>query len=166
LIARLFRGFRPAPIRWRRPLTFGLLCLAAIQAAIVFLPAIGQSISVGRDFELYVKAAQHWQESGSFYPAHQLSGPYNIAFGDILYPPYVLALLIPFTVIPAAVWWLIPIAVTAFVIAWWRPSGLAWAGVLVVSRFRILWRSSSTGIRCSGPWPPFRLGRGGAGRLR
>ncbi len=35
----------------------------------------------------------------------------------------------PFTVLPALLWWLVPVLVVARIVAWHRPSPLAWAGI-------------------------------------
>lgn len=150
--------------RWHWPLAVVLFALAAAQAASVILPAIGQTISVGRDLELYVDATRHWLAGGQFYPARQLAGPYEIAFGDILYPPYVLVLLIPFTVLPSVLWWVIPLAILIAVVVSWRPSVLALAVIAVCSTFPntialvlngnpVLWASAAIALGTRFGWP-------------
>src|SRR5688500_15477068 len=57
------------------------------------------------DFDLYLNATRRWLAGGSYFEPYQLAGPYAIRMGDVLYPPNVLLLLIPFTVLPAILWW-------------------------------------------------------------
>lgn len=76
---------------------------------------------VGHDYRLYIGAAAEWLRSGQFYHSYQLAGPYPVSNSEILYPPVILALLVPFTVLPAVLWWAIPIGVTLWVIASHRP---------------------------------------------
>jgi hypothetical protein len=121
--------------RWDRPLALALLLLAVIQASTVVLPAIGQTVSVGRDLDLYLEATRRWMAGGPFYPAHELSGPYHLAFGDILYPPYALVLFVPFTYLPAFLWWAIPLGILVAVVASWTPSMLAVALITVCATF-------------------------------
>jgi len=40
------------------------------------------------DYDLYMGATRRWLDGGSFYEPYQLSGPYPITAGDILYPPF------------------------------------------------------------------------------
>jgi hypothetical protein len=79
----------------------------------------------GQDLAIYLEAADRWLHGGGFYNAYQLAGPYQVAFGDILYPPPSLALFVPFTVIPAPFWWAIPVALVAASI--WRLRPAPWA---------------------------------------
>jgi hypothetical protein len=81
---------------------------------------------VGVDYQLYVDAARRWLETGLFFEAHQLAGPYQISAGDILYPPVALVLLVPFTVLPALLWWLVPILAVAWSIRCLRPHRVVW----------------------------------------
>ena len=158
------QGLGGALGRWQWPLALVLLALAVAQAASVILPAIGQSISVGRDLELYLDATRRWMAGGPFYPARQLAGPYDIAFGDILYPPYALILFIPFTVLPSLLWWAIPLAILIAVVVSWRPSILALAVIAVCATFPntialvlngnpVLWASAAIALGTRLGWP-------------
>ena len=80
----------------------------------------------GVDYRLYVDAASRWLHGGSYFQAYQLAGPYQISAGDILYPPVALLLFVPFSVLPAALWWLIPAAAVAWSIARLRPARVVW----------------------------------------
>ena len=86
----------------------------------------------GFDLDTYLGAARRFLAGGGFYPDYQLAGPYAIGTREILYPPIALVLLIPFTVLPAVLWWVIPLGITGWVIAWQRPSRWGVALMLVL----------------------------------
>jgi hypothetical protein len=127
--ARRFDAFRREPIDWRRAMR--------IVAAASFVVAVGRAVayfstipdpagSVGIDYRLYVAATQRWLDGGTFYEPFQLAGPYHVqGIGEILYPPIILWLLVPFTVLPAVLWWAIPMGLTAVAVARMRPA--AWS---------------------------------------
>ena len=85
----------------------------------------------GQDLMMYLQAADRWLHGGDFYHAYQLAGPYGVAFGDVLYPPFSLALFIPFTVIPVPFWWAIPVALVGSSI--WRLRPAPWALLAIVA---------------------------------
>lgn len=80
----------------------------------------------GTDYRLYMDATREWMASGQFYLPHQLAGPYSIADGDVLYPPVALWLFVPFTFLPAVLWWAVPVAVTGWVVWHHRPGLIVW----------------------------------------
>ncbi len=83
---------------------------------------IGGAGDVGVDFRFYRDAAARWFSEGSFYLPHQLEGPYRVTtLVDVLYPPIALLLFVPFIVLPAFLWWLIPMAVLGCVLVSWHP---------------------------------------------
>ena len=86
----------------------------------------------GRDGELYLDATRRWLAGGPFYLPAQLAGPYDLPWGQILYPPQALALFVPFTVLGKAPFILIPVVVTAGVILAYRPRFWAWVAILTV----------------------------------
>jgi hypothetical protein len=86
----------------------------------------------GRDGELYLDATRRWLAGGPFYHPSQLTGPYELPWGQILYPPQALALFVPFTVLGITPFVLIPIVVTASVILSYRPRFWAWVAILTV----------------------------------
>lgn len=97
----------------------------------------GGVANIGVDYVLYRDATASWLGGGPFYLSHQLSGPYVITHGDVLYPPPMLVLLVPFTVLPAVLWWLVPIAVTGFVVVGYRPRPWAWLAISLCLLFPI-----------------------------
>jgi hypothetical protein len=82
----------------------------------------------GRDYGLYMHAATHWLATGDFYLASQLQGPYSIPAvgGAILYPPTTLLLLVPFSFLPALLWWAIPLAIIGWAVFVHRPGPMTW----------------------------------------
>jgi hypothetical protein len=101
---------------------------ATILLPLLFVLAIPDPLeqAFGIDFALYRDVAVRWLAGGSFYEPHQLAGPYLVAHGDILYPPVGLWLFVPFTVLPAFLWWAIPSALTVWAIARVRPRPAVW----------------------------------------
>lgn len=80
----------------------------------------------GIDYTLYMDATRRWLDGGGFFQPYQLAGPYPIQMGDVLYPPYTLYLFVPFTVLPALLWWAVPLGTTALVVWRLRPAPVAW----------------------------------------
>ena len=98
----------------------------AIPAILVLLVPRPLEQPFGVDFCLYRDAAARWLAGGPYFEPYQLAGPYPITAGDVLYPPVALWLFVPFTVLPALLWWAIPIAVTAWAIWRLRPEPAWW----------------------------------------
>ncbi len=98
----------------RRPVAIGL-SVAVFALPILFVLAIPDPVEqpLGVDVALYQEAAARWLEGGPFYEPRQLAGPYEVAHGDILYPPVGLWLFVPFTVLPLVLWWAVPAGITA-----------------------------------------------------
>lgn len=84
----------------------------------------------GQDLALYVEATRRWLTGGGFYHSYQLSGPYSVSFGDVLYPPPTLILFAAFTVVPTLLWWLIPAAILVRAILRLRPAPWALAAIV------------------------------------
>ncbi len=117
----------------RRRKTVGRLVSASASLWLVALTlpiTIGVSTAstrpAGDDFTLYRDATAGWLAGGQFYPASQLAGPWTISGGAILYPPVTLWLLVPFTILPAVLWWAIPALAVAWALWRLRPGALAW----------------------------------------
>lgn len=85
---------------------------------------------VGIDADIYFDAAESWLADGTWYLPRQLAGPYGIEYGDVLYPPILLYLLVPFRILPFALWWAISIATTAW--ALWRIAPPRWSWPILV----------------------------------
>jgi hypothetical protein len=107
-------------------LTIVLLALAVVETALL-IQVIGDQDAIGVDLEYYRFVAQRWIDTGVYYTERQLSGPYEVqTLVDNLYPPHALYLFIPFLVLPAVLWWVLPLGFIAYVVAWCRPAAWAW----------------------------------------
>ena len=80
----------------------------------------------GADYRLYMDTTARWLSGGPFYEPAQVAGSYPITFGMILYPPVALWLFVPFTFLPAALWWAVPLGLTAWAIHRLRPRFVVW----------------------------------------
>lgn len=86
--------------------------------------------SSGIDFGIYMQALDRWLDTGQWYQARQLTGPYAIALGDVLYPPVLIVLLLPFKVLGGLAWALTPLAIISLSV--WRQRPRLWATVLIL----------------------------------
>jgi hypothetical protein len=114
----------------------GALTVAVMRAVAYYVAIPDPAASVGVDFRLYVSAAERWLQTGQFYEAAQIQGPYRVHdLPAILYPPPVLLVLVPFTVLPAALYWIVPAALTIWAIGRMRPTarGLFLIGALLAT---------------------------------
>lgn len=115
-----------------RPIVAAALSAALVLLPIVFVLAIPDPLEqpLGVDVALYRDAAARWLAGGPFYEPYQLNGPYEVAHGDILYPPVGLWLFVPFAVLPTSLaltlWWGIPLTITAWAVVRLRPRPAAW----------------------------------------
>jgi hypothetical protein len=111
-----------------------------------------------------MEATRRWMVGGPFYEPHQLAGPYPIRLGDILYPPVALLLFIPFTVLPAPLWWAIPLVSTLAVLVRLRPSAFVWplmaaclawqpAQIHIISGNPTLWVMAAVALGTIHKWP-------------
>lgn len=120
---------------------------------------------LGEDYQYFVDAAARWQATGSFYWPHQLAGPYQATSGiDVVYPPPALALFLPFTWLPAPLWWIIPLGIIAASVAAWRPAWWTWPVLALLVWFPrsesiVIWGNTAMwvaaavalGLRWAGP---------------
>ena len=100
-----------------------LLALWVVLVAVLLLSGWAGP-AAGVDYRAITGAASRWLATGSFYEPWQLAGSYAIHYGeaiDVLYPPVVLWLAVPFVFLPALLWWAIPAAATAFGLWQLRP---------------------------------------------
>jgi hypothetical protein len=105
-----------------RLVSYALLGLLVAEV-LVRIPAYGL-VWLGHDYQTYMDATRGWLAGGSFYPAYQLSGPYAVVEREILYPPVALWLFVPFTTLPAMLWWA-PIGIVSWIVWQQRPGPLA-----------------------------------------
>ena len=115
-----------------RPRVAVALSAATVLLPVAFVLAIpdpfGQPLA--KDVELYLDAAARWLSGGPFFEPRQLAGPYEVAHGDILYPPVGLWLFATFAVLPRlpalVLWWAIPAAITVWAIVRVQPRPAVW----------------------------------------
>lgn len=113
----------------------------ALTAVMLLVTAFGASLRwltvtklglVGTDLDFYRVVGQRFLETGSQYLPLQLAGRYDsqpLVPLDVLpslYPPPALFLFLPFVVLPALLWWAIPLAVTGYAMWRWRPARWTW----------------------------------------
>jgi hypothetical protein len=91
----------------------------------------------GFDFHVYRDAAARWLGGGFFYYPDQVAGPYEVMLGHVMYPPVALVLFVPFTVLPAVMWWALPIGAVAWRVIALRPSRWGWASIALCVAFPI-----------------------------
>jgi hypothetical protein len=124
-------------------LTLVLLAFAAFEAAIVLPPAIAHpGVTLGMDFTIYMDRARSWLAGDGFYLPWQLTGSYvvgTVGTPPALYPPILLYLLVPFTVLPAVLWWAIPLAIIAVSLYRLRPAAWAWPILAAVLCYPRAW---------------------------
>lgn len=115
-----------------RPRVALALVAATVLLPVLFVVATNAPLDqpFGKDVQLYIDAAARWLTGGSFYEPRQLAGPYEVAHGDVLYPPVGLWLFVPAAVLPRPVafflWWGIPAAITIVAIARVAPRPAVW----------------------------------------
>jgi len=129
--------------------TGALLVLAAWNLTVLVPHMVGLKAAIGVDFNLYMSAADRWLTGGSFYLERQLEGRYEIRAGDILHPPTVLWLLVPFRFLPSILWWAIPTVVIAWATWRVRPAWWSWpvlAFILWYPRTQTMYLFGNPGI--------------------
>ena len=105
-----------------------LVLAAAVVAELWFFWSyLGAQRALGADLTFFQDAARRWIDTGEFYLERQLAGPYVVeTLVDVLYPPVSLYLFVPFLVLPAVLWWAIPIALFAVCVVRLRPARWSW----------------------------------------
>lgn len=109
--------------------TLVLLAVGACEGWTVWRVALASpNHAVGFDLSIYLEGTRSWLAGTGFYRPRELTGqPFTILVGDVLYPPPAVLLFLPWALgMPVALWWLIPLAITAAAIAHVRPSAFAW----------------------------------------
>jgi hypothetical protein len=118
--------------------------IAVLRAAQFISTIPDLSASIGVDYQIYMSAATRWLHGETYFFAFQLAGPYHIIGGEVLYPPVILWLLVPFTFLPAVLWWFVPVVLTLAAVRRMRSKPLGWAVaafimVLPIAQEPILW---------------------------
>jgi hypothetical protein len=119
----------PVTQRWGRPVAAGLAIAVALGGAAVFLVALasgGWPDFWFGDLAVLTNATQRLIDGESWYLERQLHGPYERAFGEILYPPVVAWFIVPWLVLPSWTFIAIPAAIVAWHVVSVRPAPWTW----------------------------------------
>ncbi len=112
----------------RRALLASLaICLIPVVFVLLVPHPLEQPFGVDRD--LYFDVSRRWLGGGAYFEPYQLSGPYDIRAGDVLYPPVALLLFLPFAQsggLGAVAWFVVPLLGTALSITRLRPRPIVW----------------------------------------
>lgn len=126
----------------RRPVRLAAFALAVVllgYAGLVLYATATTTFAglAGLDLDAYLAATRRWLASGTPYLANEVAGPFAYAPLTFLHPPLALLLFVPFLVLPAVLWWAIPVALTVVAIGSLRPAPWTWplmaAGLCVPS---------------------------------
>jgi hypothetical protein len=167
-------------VRWGRILALSAIGLLLVLFALELLSGTVQatrtlSLAAGHDFGVYSDAARRWMSGGGFYERYQLAGPYPVVDREVLYPPILLPLLVPFVWLPAMLWWIIPLGILTAIVVSWRPGPWAvvsillcltiptvydssWSQIIVVAGNPVIWVAAFVALATR--WPffgPFAL---------
>lgn len=118
----------------------------------------------GIDYGLYMRDAQRFLATGTPYSPLQLAGPYELGGEIFLYPPIALALFVPFTFLPALLWWVVPLGVIGVSVYRWRPAPWTWPLIAFAIAWprtvELSWLGTPTcGFRRWWPWACSSAGR-------
>jgi hypothetical protein len=113
--------------RWYRPVAFGvslliLVCGATLLA--VFWPP--NAVHAGGDLVHYLDGVRRWWSTGSPYLPNEVAGTFDYNVETFLHPPISLPFFAPWLVLPAILWWAVPLGITAALVVSWRPAPWTW----------------------------------------
>ena len=124
-------------------LTAVLLLFTALEFDAVWRGQVARGW-IGGDLAVYLAVARRWIETGALFAPSQLAGPYtNVSAWlpdgvENLYPPPAVLLFVPFLVLPAILWWAIPLGIIVAGVIYWKPAWWSWpvlAALLVPVQF-------------------------------
>jgi hypothetical protein len=130
--------------------------LAAVRLAMVMFDDFGRRF-LGNDLNGYVAGARRFLETGSPYLPEQVVGPWQLQPDSFIHPPVAVLLFIPWVVLPAILWWAIPIGLTAWSVVRLRPAPWSWpvmaacllwprtAGILIAGNSD-MWVAAAVGV--------------------
>ena len=137
----IWRRSKAAPAGWARAARLGafgltaLLLLVAVAVWRVRFAAFDAAGAVAIDYRTFVDFGHRLLTDGTAILPYQLAGPYQAApevprldpaTVPFLYPPAFAFVGVALTVLPAFLWWAVPIALLAWCVASWRPAPWAW----------------------------------------
>lgn len=108
-------------------MAFGLSVLILVCGAVlfaVFWPP--NALHAGEDLVHYLDGVRRWWSTGSPYLPNELAGTFDYQVTTFLHPPISLPFFVPWLVLPAILWWAIPLGITTALVAAWRPAPWTW----------------------------------------
>ena len=113
--------------RWYRPVAFGLTVLILV-CGVALITAFWPSNAshTGDDLVHYLDGVRRWWATGRPYLPNEVAGPFDYEVETFLHPPVSVLFFAPWLVLPAILWWAIPLATTAALVAAWRPAPWTW----------------------------------------
>jgi hypothetical protein len=160
--------------RWHRRVAVGLtatLLLAAAPVAVARYGAFASRDLVGVDYLFSVELGRRWLETGTMYLPYQfdeygihdvLTTPQTVSAVAGVYPPIAGPFFAIWTVLPAVLWWLVPLAAVGWSIRraapWtWPLIGLAacWPNAVsaVVVGNTTMWVAAGAALAVNRGWP-------------
>jgi hypothetical protein len=144
-------------------LAAGIALMAALELIYGWI-ALGYANWWGFDLDIYRSATSRLLAGGSWFLDRQLAGPYQIANGDVLYPPVAALVFAPFLVLPTIAFTVVPICIVAWCIWRWHPQPIALAVIAVclawpttqmrmVSANPAVWIAASVALGLRFRWP-------------
>lgn len=153
--------------RYGKPIALGITIVLLITAAYLATLAYGAFDRVGYvgvDIIHYLDGTRRWLATGSPYVPSEVAGPFVYAPETFLHPPIALPLLLPFTVLPLPLWWIIPVGIVAWFVWACRPAPWTWPvmalmlcsprfhGAFIVGNSDLwIWAGVAAGLRFG--WP-------------
>ena len=140
-----------------------LVVVGWLAAVFVVAPDwFGRSFAV--DFGIYMDAVDRWLRDGTWYLDRQLNGPYTIELGDVLYPPVLLYLLVPFRLLGPYLWSVIPAVIVVAITLRHRPALWGWlliaiclAWPVTIAKFvfgnPVIWGAAAVALGTLFRWP-------------
>ncbi len=166
--ARVTRGASSPRIRaWGRSLAVSLSLLILAVGALtlwfeVIAPPFANTLAI--DYGHYLAGTRRWLETGTPYLPQDVAAPFIPEPLTFLHPPIALLLFLPFLVLPAILWWAIPLGALAWCVWSWRPAAWTWpvmalmlayprthVSLLVGNTDMWVWAATAAGLRFG--WP-------------
>lgn len=114
--------------RWYKPVMLGITVLILALGLDLWLIVISGPWGHvwGVDYTHYLDGVRRFMATGSPYLSWEVAQPFDYEPETFLHPPVAIWLFLPFLYLPAPLWWLIPLGVTAAIIVSWRPVPWTW----------------------------------------
>lgn len=126
--------------------TWAVLAALAVGWAIVTFISTAQT-EWAREYAFadltgYLDGARRFLETGSPYEPAQIAGAWTLGTHSFIHPPTALLLFVPFLLLPAVFWWIVPLVLTAWIVASFRPRAWAWLSIALC----LVWPRSAGSI--------------------